>query len=130
MEESQNSLTIITKQGDVGIVNFTTTQVLDEVNVQQLGRELMELVDKHYLVKIVINFEKVKFLSSAVLGKLISLSKRISAEKGRLAFCHIRPEILQVFQITRLDKLIPILDKEDEAVRQVQKGGGWFGRAK
>ena len=123
MEQRKNSLIAVTKQGDVGVVNFMTTQVLDEMNVQQLGVELMDLVDKHYLVKLVVNFEKVKFLSSAVLGKLISLNKRIAAEKGRLAFCHIRPEILQVFQITRLDKLIPIVETEEEAVLQVQKGG-------
>jgi len=108
---------------DVGVVNFTTTQVLDELNVQQLGQELMDLVEKRYMVKLVLNFENVKFLSSAVLGKLISLNKRLAAEKGRLAFCHIREDIMQVFKITRLDKLIPIVDSEEEAVQKVRKGG-------
>lgn len=130
MEQKKHSLINVTKFGEVGVVSFTTTQVLDELNVQQLGQELMELVDDQYIVKMVINFEHVKFLSSAVLGKLISLSKRIAEEKGRLAFCNIREEILQVFKITRLDKIIPIAESEGAAIKMVQKGGGFslFGR--
>jgi anti-sigma B factor antagonist len=83
------------------------------------------------MVKMVINFEKIKFLSSAVLGKLISLNKRIAKEKGRLAFCSINDDIIQVFRITRLDKLIPIHATETEAVSSVKKTGllgGLFGK--
>ncbi len=75
------------------------------------------------MIKMVINFSKIKFLSSAVLGKLISLNKKIASKKGRLAFCNINPDIMQVFKITRLDKLIPICDDEDEAVKGVMKPG-------
>ena len=119
----RNPLIVVAMMDDVGVVTFTTTQVLDELNVQQLGEELLDLVEKRYIVKMVINFENIKFLSSAVLGKLISLNKRLAAEKGRLAFCCIQEDILQVFRITRLDKLIPILDTESEAINKVRQGG-------
>ena len=113
------ALTMNEKRGDVGIVRFLTSQVLDEMNVQQLGEELRQLVDKQYLVKIVVNFERVKFLSSAVLGKLISLHKRLAKEKGRLALCCINKDVMQVFKITRLDKLIPIFKSEEHALEQI-----------
>ena len=125
----QSSLIMASKIGDVGIVTFLTSQVLDELNVQQLGNELNELVDKQYLVKLVIDFDKIKFLSSAVLGKLIALNKKITAQKGRLAFCNINPDIMQVFKITKLNKLIPILDDEEKAIKSVTKPG-LFGRFK
>jgi anti-sigma B factor antagonist len=112
----KNALIMSETRGDVGIVRFTTSQVLDELNVQQLGQELNDLVEKSYMVKMVINFDRIKFLSSAVLGKLISLHKRLQKEKGRLAFCCINKDVMQVFKITRLDKLIPIFEGEDEAV--------------
>ena len=126
-QPKKNALIAVAMIEEVGVVTFLTTQVLDELNVQQLGEELLDLVEKRYIVKIVINFENIKFLSSAVLGKLISLNKRLAAEKGRLAFCLIREDILQVFRITRLDKLIPICDTEREAIDTVKKGGGLFG---
>ena len=126
MGKSQ-SLILTNVLGDVAVVNFLTSQVLDELNVQQLGVELNDLVDKEGRVRMVINFSKIKFLSSAVLGKLISLNKKLASQKGRLAFCDINPDIMQVFKITRLDKLIPIYDDEDEAVKGVNKPG-LFGR--
>jgi len=117
----KKALTMNERRGDVGVVRFLTSQVLDEMNVQQLGEELRQLVDKQYLVKIVINFERVKFLSSAVLGKLISLHKRLAKEKGRLALCCINKDVRQVFKITRLDKLIPIFDTEDAALSKIER---------
>jgi len=117
---ARNALIMAESRAGVGIVRFTTSQVLDELNVQQLGQELNDLVDKAYMTKMVINFEQIRFLSSAVLGKLISLHKRLQKEKGRLAFCCINKDIMQVFKITRLDKLIPIFDTEDEAVNAVE----------
>ena len=125
--EQRNSLIMGAQIGDVCVVNFLTSQVLDEMNVQQLGQELNDLVDKEGKTKIVINFSKIKFLSSAVLGKLIALNKKMTAQKGRLAFCTINADIMQVFKITRLDKLIDIYDDEDNAVKGISKPG-LFGR--
>ena len=125
--EGKGALIVAARIGEVGVVNFLTSQVLDEMNVQQLGNELTNLVEKEHMVKLVINFSKIKFLSSAVLGKLISLNKKVSAEKGRLAFSNINADIMQVFKITRLDKLIPIYDDEDAAVKGISKPG-LFGR--
>jgi len=125
--EKKRSLIMANKIGDVTVVNFMTSQVLDEMNVQQLGRELDDLLENEYANKMVINFSKVKFLSSAVLGKLISLNKKIAGMKGRIAFCGINSDIMQVFKITRLDKLIPITDDEEDAVKKVLKPG-LFGR--
>ncbi len=127
--KKRSSLIMANKIGDVTVVSFLTSQVLDEMNVQQLGDELNGLLSKEYATKLVINFAKIKFLSSAVLGKLISLNKKVTAEKGRMAFCGINPDIMQVFKITRLDKLIPIFDEEDDAVKKVMKPG-LFGRFK
>ena len=121
--ERKSTLVMASQIGDVGVVNFLTSQVLDELNVQQLGQELNDLVEKQYMVRMVINFTKIKFLSSAVLGKLISLNKKIQGQKGRLAFCCINPDIIEVFKITRLDKLIPIFEGEEDAVRAVLKPG-------
>ena len=116
----KRTLTMHERMGDIGIVRFETAQVLEEMNVQQLGDELRELVEKHYLVKLIINFERVKFLSSAVLGKLISLNKRVANEKGRLGLCNINDDVRQVFKITRLDKIIPIFETEGQAVSRMQ----------
>jgi anti-sigma B factor antagonist len=47
------------------------------------------------------------------LGKLITLDKKVKAHSGKLKFSNIRPEIYEVFAITKLNKLFDI--KADEA---------------
>lgn len=99
--------------GDVTVVRFVDRKILDEANIQELGRELFQLVEEEDRKKLLLNFSSVEFLSSAALGKLITLDKRVKAHGGSLKLCNIRPEIYEVFAITRLDKLFNI--KEDEA---------------
>jgi len=99
--------------GDVAVVRFVDRKILDEANIQELGRELFQLVEEEDRKKLLLNFSSVEFLSSAALGKLITLDKRVKAHGGSLKLCNIRPEIYEVFAITRLDKLFNI--KEDEA---------------
>ena len=106
--------------GDVTVVNFMDKKILDEANIQEIGDELFDLVDKRYKVKLVLNFENVEFLSSAALGKLITLSKKVQAEKGSLKLCAISPQIYEVFRITKLNKLFDITDTVEHAVAKLK----------
>ncbi len=49
-----------------------------------------------------------EYLSSAALGKLITMEKKVKAAKGKLRLCCIRPEIYEVFAITKLNRLFKI----------------------
>ena len=101
--------------GDVSVVQFKDRKILDESNIQEMGRELFELVEMKR-EKVLLNFMNVEFLSSAALGKLITLDKKIKAAKGQLKLSNIRPEIYEVFAITRLNKLFDIHDDEADAL--------------
>ena len=99
--------------GDVTVVRFRDQKILDDLNIQQLGQELARLVEVENRHKLLLNFSTVAFLSSAALGKLITLDKKVKAHKGVLKLCCIQPEIYEVFAITKLNRLFDI--KEDEA---------------
>jgi anti-anti-sigma factor len=101
--------------GEVSVVQFRDRKILDESNIQEMGRELFELVEQKR-AKILLNFMNVEFLSSAALGKLITLDKKLKAAKGQLKLSNIRPEIYEVFAITRLNKLFDIHDDEADAL--------------
>lgn len=106
----------ISEVGDVSVVRFTDAQILDEVDIQELGEELFALVEKENRASLLLNFTNVEFLSSAALGKLISLDKKVKAAGGKLKLSNIRPEIYEVFNITRLNKLFDIRNDESEAL--------------
>ncbi len=101
--------------GEVSVVQFKDRKILDESNIQEMGRELFDLVEQKR-TKVLLNFVNVEFLSSAALGKLITLDKKLKAAKGQLKLSNIRPEIYEVFAITRLNKLFDIHDDEADAL--------------
>lgn len=106
----------VVDQGDVAIVHFLEKKILDEGMIQQIGDQLFALVEKDGRKKILLNFGNVEFLSSAALGKLITLHKKVVEAKGRLKLCLIRPELFEVFKITQLNKLFEIHGEEQEAL--------------
>ena len=102
--------------GDITVVNFTDRKILDEANIQLIGEELFSLVDRGRK-KVLLNFGNVEYLSSAALGKLITLNNKLRAVTGRLILCNIDPQIYEVFEITKLNKFFTI-HKEEQAALQ------------
>jgi len=103
--------------GDVLVVNFVDRKILDEQNIQVIGEQLFGLVDQEGARKLLLNFGNVEYLSSAALGKLITLNKKLQQAGGRLILCNIDPQIYEVFEITKLDKFFNI-QKEEQAALQ------------
>jgi anti-sigma B factor antagonist len=55
-------------------------------------------------------------MSSAMLGLLGQLHRKVGTAKGTLKMCNIRPEIFQVFKLTSLDKLFSIHQDAEAAL--------------
>ena len=102
--------------GDVTVVRFRDHKIVEDINIQQLGQELFQLVEADNHDKLLLNFSSVDFLSSAALGKLITLDEKMKAHGGTLKLSNIRPEIYEVFAITKLDRLFDIRDDEADAL--------------
>jgi anti-sigma B factor antagonist len=98
--------------GDVTVVNFVDKKILDEQNIQLIGEQLFRLVDDLSRTKLLLNFSNVEYLSSAALGKLITLNKKVNGAGGKLILCHIAPNIYEVFEITKLNKILNIQKDE------------------
>ena len=73
----------VNESGAVSVVTFADSKIIDEAEIQELGQELYDLVERDDRKKIVLNFANVEFLSSAALGKLIGFDKRVEAALGR-----------------------------------------------
>ena len=54
--------------------------------------------------------------SSAALGKLITMHKKVTTAKGKLALCSIQKDILDVFKITQLNKVLTLCTDLDDAL--------------
>jgi anti-anti-sigma factor len=119
------SLTSYSKDGILTVV-FEDARILDETKLEQLSRDLTEMLNKTTEERVILDFRNVKFMSSSMLGKLIQVHKKASEFKVKLKFCSIDPEIRQVFKITKLDKLFDI-ESDEAAARAAFMKRGWFG---
>ena len=106
----------VNEVGDVTVVRFRDHKIVEDINIQQLGEEMFHLVEVDNRDKLLLNFSSVDFLSSAALGKLITLDKKMKAHGGTLKLSNIRAEIYEVFAITKLNRLFDIKDDEADAL--------------
>lgn len=105
--------------GNVTIATLSDEKILEDADILALEESLLPLIEQNAELLLVLNFSEVKFLSSAVLGLLIRVSKKLYESKGQLRLCSIDPKIIEIFRITRLDKVFEIYDDQDSAVESL-----------
>jgi anti-sigma B factor antagonist len=111
----------VTRVGDVVQVEFLTRKILDEANIAEIGEQLSALVEKEDKPRMIISFAAVDHLSSAALGTLITINNKVKNRGGQLRLSDINPQILEVFLITKLNKLFRIYPTVKEAQDSLQQ---------
>ena len=111
----------IAYHGQVAVATLANEKILDEMQLQSLEGSFMPLIEQNPKIQLVIDFSNVKFLTSSVLGLLIRISKKVYETDGKLRLCSITPKILEIFKITRLDKIFEIFPNGDEALVGLKK---------
>ncbi|MBM4106216.1 MAG: STAS domain-containing protein [Phycisphaerae bacterium] len=104
---------------DTGVlqIGFAEKRISDALLIQQIGDEIGKAVDAETKPRVLLSFRNVDFLSSAALSMLIGVNTRVRAKGGKLRLSEIKPEIYQMFKITKLHSLFEIFDSVDEAVK-------------
>jgi anti-anti-sigma factor len=122
----------IQERGDVVMVTFTQSRILDEHTIREIGKEFanltLEAAADH---KLLVNFAAVNYMSSAMLGQIVRLNKQCKNDNIKLKLCSICPQVLEVFTITKLNKVLDIESDEDSALAAFSGAPakkGWFGR--
>ena len=98
------------------VITFTDEKILEEKDIQALQESVMSVIEQNHGANMILDFCNVQFLSSAVLGLLIRISKKIYEDQGQLKLCNINPKIHEVFKITRLTKIFDICPDVKDAM--------------
>lgn len=99
---------LVEQQKDWTLMRFRDKDILDQVNIHEMGEEMYALVESSPGIKLLVDFDGVLYLSSSALGKLISLKRKVEENSGTIRMCRIKPEIMEVFRITKLDTIFKI----------------------
>jgi anti-sigma B factor antagonist len=105
--------------GRAAIVRFTDEKILEEKDIEALQDSVNSIIEQAERINLILDFRNVRFLSSAILGLLIRISKRIYEHEGQLRLCNINPKIYEIFKITRLTKTFDIYKDIESAIENL-----------
>ena len=108
MNNDREPLVIFNQQGHIHIGTVCASKVLKTINIAEFGNEVLEYIKAHPGLNLLLNFESVDYLSSAVLTELLRINQAMAQVRGRLRLCAISPTIREIFEITRLDSVFSI----------------------
>ena len=101
------------------VVKLTDERILEQGDIIAVESSIMPLIEQSKGINLIIDFSNVQFLSSSVLGLLVRISKKIYEGSGQLRLCGIGPKILEIFRITRLDRVFEIHENVEEAEKSL-----------
>ena len=107
---------IIEEKNDVSIVTFCDRKVLDEHDIQIWGYQLT-LLPENGQINVILDFKIVEYMSSAALGKLITLSKGCYGKQGKVVICNMDRQIYDTFEITGLKRIFHWADTLEDAIK-------------
>ncbi len=113
----KDSRLTVKPERDITYIGFLDRNVLEEANIQQIGEEISQIIERSINPKLLISFENVEHLSSAALGTLITVNNKVRQKGGQLRLSNIDPQIYEVFVITKLNRLFQIFDSAEQATQ-------------
>jgi anti-sigma B factor antagonist len=106
----------VDRNADTLVIQFLDQRISADAAIASLGKELYAVVDRPDCVRLVLNLSDVEFLSSAMLGKLVAVKKKIAEKNGVFRLCAMSENIRLMFKLTCLDHILDIRETEAEAL--------------
>jgi anti-anti-sigma factor len=107
----------IEKEGAATIVVFTGPALMKLTDLERIQRQLEAMVDQG-MHAFVLDFGNVEFLSSQGIGVIIALNNKLRKARGKgMAICGLAPRLVELFRITRLEKVLKLMPSRAEALK-------------
>src|SRR5262245_59830881 len=86
----------------VVVLTLTDVQITGDELADELRDQMLAVAVQSHCQSVVLDFQKVKFLSSSGFRPLLSLHRLLRQQNGKLMLCGLSPEVQEVFEVTRL----------------------------
>jgi anti-sigma B factor antagonist len=91
-----------------------------DVNAAPTVEKIFQNIQVDSTPYIIINLSNVNFIDSTGLATLITGEKRCRKQNGCLVLVNIQKTVMIIFEVTNLNKILTILDTQEEAFERVQ----------
>lgn len=105
-------------------VSFDRPALIDTAVVTEIGNQLFAAQDARPDLYLILSFAGVQGVSSAMLGKLITLHRRTQRAGRRLALCEMESVVHEMFSSSRLGDYFTIVAQRSQAEQLAQE---WIG---
>ena len=103
--------------GQYTVIEFVTPSLMDPAVLESTAQALYKVIDEEGKRKIVMDFEKVQYMSSQAIGVVLGMHKKLNSLEGsKLVLCAVGPKLMDQLKLTRLDRLLTIKPSRKEAV--------------
>lgn len=114
---SEGGLLFFEKRGRITVGRLQAASVLDAMNVARFAEEVLARIKTSPGLHLLLDFELVDYLSSAVLTELLRINEAVKAADGTFRLCGLNPDVQKVFEITNLNKIFVIYQGRDAAAK-------------
>lgn len=105
MKSNTTSAYRIENRDEIVIVTFLH-EVIDPVSVEKAKMDLPRSVASSDAKKLILDFTKVSYFPSRLLGVLLDVNHAVESHGGKMRLCGIQPMAMDVLRFMRLDTVL------------------------
>ncbi len=109
----------IAGKGGAAVVAFKAASISDAGTIDAVSRQINEFIEENHPSRVIVDFERVKFFSSRLLGMLLGIRAKLKTYDGEIVISAIEPQLYRVFRITNLDKIFRFFPDRESAIKSV-----------
>jgi len=89
---------------------------IDATSAHAFDSKLSKLLSEKALL---VDMGGVDYLSSAGMRVMLSAAKNVEAEGGKIAFCSIQDDVLEILKVAGFDRVLKLYPTQDQALKQL-----------
>lgn len=110
----------LAENADVVVLTCKVSHINDEENIEELGHEMFALVDQFGFNKVVLNMAGVEYVTSSVVGKMITMHRKLHRSNGQLVICELSSGVYEVLNASRLLSYFTCTETQEAALTILQ----------
>ena len=116
LSEFQPAFVTVEQHDQAIVARMTRSQLSEEDNIDQMAQELLTLIDQFQCQRLVLSMDVVNFITSAALGKLIVIHRKLHRKDGLLIVCDVRDSVAAVLKASKLNEYFTIAPDMSQAL--------------
>lgn len=104
-------------------IYLTDVRLSEDGLVEKVAADLNSLVQKTENSQVLLSLRDVSFVNSSMIGELVQLNKRCRQESIDFRLCDLNPNLIEVFSLMQLPKIMTIHPDEKSAMNGFETDG-------